>query len=151
MSLFSCLFFRFFFFKQKTAYEMRISDWSSDVCSSDLGRGLTRPQHPSHFTEKSKPAACLIDCRHHVDSVRPRHHTVETGGGNHAQTRVHDLFMMRRAITAISCELLCYTHQPTRLPVADHDHSRPLQGPRRKPCILFELPLRCCPPAPRWP
>src|SRR3546814_9436829 len=26
------------FFKQKTAYEMRISDWSSDVCSSDLGR-----------------------------------------------------------------------------------------------------------------
>src|SRR3546814_1857355 len=29
-------FFLFFFFKQKTAYEMRISDWSSDVCSSDL-------------------------------------------------------------------------------------------------------------------
>src|SRR3546814_4587829 len=28
----------FFFFKQKTAYEMRISDWSSDVCSSDLKR-----------------------------------------------------------------------------------------------------------------
>src|SRR3546814_12190424 len=28
--------FYFFFFKQKTAYEMRISDWSSDVCSSDL-------------------------------------------------------------------------------------------------------------------
>src|SRR3546814_3952697 len=28
----------FFFFKQKTAYEMRISDWSSDVCSSDLGK-----------------------------------------------------------------------------------------------------------------
>src|SRR3546814_1012907 len=39
----------FFFFKQKTAYEMRISDWSSDVCSSDLKRhaaarpGETRP------------------------------------------------------------------------------------------------------------
>src|SRR3546814_1649750 len=34
----------FFFFKQKTAYEMRISDWSSDVCSSDLaGRRLRRP------------------------------------------------------------------------------------------------------------
>src|SRR3546814_459291 len=29
----------FCFFKQKTAYEMRISDWSSDVCSSDLGEG----------------------------------------------------------------------------------------------------------------
>src|SRR3546814_10776573 len=31
--------FLFFFFKQKTAYEMRISDWSSDVCSSDLNSG----------------------------------------------------------------------------------------------------------------
>src|SRR3546814_3268453 len=30
------MFFIIFFFKQKTAYEMRISDWSSDVCSSDL-------------------------------------------------------------------------------------------------------------------
>src|SRR3546814_1605344 len=30
----------FFFFKQKTAYEMRISDWSSDVCSSDLPVGF---------------------------------------------------------------------------------------------------------------
>src|SRR3546814_3286755 len=35
----------FFFFKQKTAYEMRISDWSSDVCSSDLhDSGTTKPQ-----------------------------------------------------------------------------------------------------------
>src|SRR3546814_2043164 len=33
-----------FFFKQKTAYEMRISDWSSDVCSSDLG-GIMRAVH----------------------------------------------------------------------------------------------------------
>src|SRR3546814_2583087 len=38
-SIFRCMllyFDCFFFFKQKTAYEMRISDWSSDVCSSDL-------------------------------------------------------------------------------------------------------------------
>src|SRR3546814_3077613 len=35
-----------FFFKQKTAYEMRISDWSSDVCSSDLEGGLARPGRP---------------------------------------------------------------------------------------------------------
>src|SRR3546814_10371569 len=33
-------FFFVFFFKQKTAYEMRISDWSSDVCSSDLLAGF---------------------------------------------------------------------------------------------------------------
>src|SRR3546814_20207455 len=38
--------FSIFFFKQKTAYEMRISDWSSDVCSSDLPkmeRGISAP------------------------------------------------------------------------------------------------------------
>src|SRR3546814_2799825 len=40
----------FFFFKQKTAYEMRISDWSSDVCSSDLLR--TVPHNSIH-----RPAA----------------------------------------------------------------------------------------------
>src|SRR3546814_10079670 len=33
----------FFFFKQKTAYELRISDWSSDVCSSDLKAPPDRP------------------------------------------------------------------------------------------------------------
>src|SRR3546814_1830764 len=40
----------FFFFKQKTAYEMRISDWSSDVCSSDL---LAGPEHVEqvHFVQ----------------------------------------------------------------------------------------------------
>src|SRR3546814_4811876 len=36
MCIYSFLVIIFFFFKQKTAYEMRISDWSSDVCSSDL-------------------------------------------------------------------------------------------------------------------
>src|SRR3546814_8546781 len=35
-----------FFFKQKTAYEMRISDWSSDVCSSDLYRQCQGPCRP---------------------------------------------------------------------------------------------------------
>src|SRR3546814_3095264 len=41
MSLYMLLWYMlfFFFFKQKTAYEMRISDWSSDVCSSDLEGG----------------------------------------------------------------------------------------------------------------
>src|SRR3546814_15181211 len=39
--------YSFFFFKQKTAYEMRISDWSSDVCSSDLrSRTMVLLKHP---------------------------------------------------------------------------------------------------------
>src|SRR3546814_1123726 len=46
----------FFFFKQKTAYEMRISDWSSDVCSSDL--------HPSFYGNllKERIAKGGVDC-----------------------------------------------------------------------------------------
>src|SRR3546814_3974235 len=36
----------FFFCKQKTAYEMRISDWSSDVCSSDLATGCSKARSP---------------------------------------------------------------------------------------------------------
>src|SRR3546814_10027222 len=43
-SVFSIYVFLFFFFKQKTAYEMRISDWSSDVCSSDLTK-MSMGQH----------------------------------------------------------------------------------------------------------
>src|SRR3546814_16734430 len=41
----------FFFFKQKTAYEMRISDWSSDVCSSDLGHiaGVVNPPEAEKY------------------------------------------------------------------------------------------------------
>src|SRR3546814_7817239 len=42
VSVFYILFCFFFFFKQKTAYEMRISDWSSDVCSSDLGFAVAK-------------------------------------------------------------------------------------------------------------
>src|SRR3546814_2460140 len=41
MSLLYIFIYLFFFFKQKTAYEMRISDWSSDVCSSDLEFNLS--------------------------------------------------------------------------------------------------------------
>src|SRR3546814_8409207 len=38
----------FFFFKQKTSYEMRISDWSSDVCSSDLVREQQHDRYDQH-------------------------------------------------------------------------------------------------------
>src|SRR3546814_4204438 len=62
----------FFFFSQNTAYEMRISDWSSDVCSSDLYRSRPRaaatrvqawPRHPARPSQKSGPEYCS----------RPRH------------------------------------------------------------------------------
>src|SRR3546814_11517704 len=52
MCRFFAVLFTFFFFKQKTAYEMRISDWSSDVCSSDLGSvALPQPDGTAEATE----------------------------------------------------------------------------------------------------
>src|SRR3546814_9073412 len=68
----SCI---FFFFNQKTAYEVRISDWSSDVCSSDLaadhlglrstrhglrGGGDSKRQHPRDSDEGSDHAPALL-------------------------------------------------------------------------------------------
>src|SRR3546814_1982658 len=57
----------FFFFKQKTAYEMRISDWSSDVCSSDLRARMAWGWRVSAFatvisavTRHRGVAACLV-------------------------------------------------------------------------------------------
>src|SRR3546814_8160183 len=41
----------FFFFKQKTAYDMRISDWSSDVCSSDLRDHTLDPETRARLTQ----------------------------------------------------------------------------------------------------
>src|SRR3546814_18020944 len=76
-----CVFF--FFFKQKTAYEMRISDWSSDVCSSDLIRraagsngrersptGSARPFPPACRATKRKTASGARSTR----SIHPRHY-----------------------------------------------------------------------------
>src|SRR3546814_2369243 len=51
------VFYFLFFFKQKTAYEMRISDWSSDVCSSDL-------REYQGFLDCHERAVCLPDERH---------------------------------------------------------------------------------------
>src|SRR3546814_4434033 len=51
-----------FFFKQKTAYEMRISDWSSDVCSSDL-LGLFPARHRAMWSGRHRQALCWSHTR----------------------------------------------------------------------------------------
>src|SRR3546814_3217744 len=85
----------FFFFKQKTAYEMRISDWSSDVCSSDLARRDRRPrdrrfprcmeqlrhaggrQHQRHRAPISEQVGASIDVAHINEHMLREHQLVE--------------------------------------------------------------------------
>src|SRR3546814_16235114 len=58
-----CNYTVFFFFKQKTAYELRISDWSSDVCSSDLCSFTTKcpvGQHHAEHDGRNAGPACGI-------------------------------------------------------------------------------------------
>src|SRR3546814_8768090 len=56
----------FFFFKQKTAYEMRISDWSSDVCSSDL----QLKRNPTDVELMMFAQANSEHCRHKILNAR---------------------------------------------------------------------------------
>src|SRR3546814_9806657 len=72
-----------FFFKQKTAYEMRISDWSSDVCSSDLRRYC----HVSSFFPPGGVAAC-VDISH--GSRRRRDGADFRGGGFALEDPLHE-------------------------------------------------------------
>src|SRR3546814_6420894 len=63
-------YFIVFFFKQKTAYEMRISDWSSDVCSSDLAGasflvGFDGIRHSPHLCKRRHGyGGHMVECLH---------------------------------------------------------------------------------------
>src|SRR3546814_2307291 len=59
----------FFFFKQKTAYEMRISDWSSDVCSSDLPAGDDDAMFAPADAECVRRSVVDDECTRHDVSV----------------------------------------------------------------------------------
>src|SRR3546814_16211426 len=67
--------FFFFFFKQKTAYEMRISDWSSDVCSSDLDRIAPQAHAPIEAARARRDFAVEIGivAAREVDFEHRRH------------------------------------------------------------------------------
>src|SRR3546814_15991704 len=95
----------FFFFKQKTAYEMRISDWSSDVCSSDLlaargarshgaksGQAGCRPfgqpklsgaRAPRRSEERRVGKECVSTCRSRRSPYHYKNKTSQTHRTNH--------------------------------------------------------------------
>src|SRR3546814_2268167 len=91
-----------FFFKQKTAYEMRISDWSSDVCSSDL-RWHGKVQAVEDFRELGRLRGGLLGgrvigleiridraghCAHAVELLGQRHLHVDAEAARSEERRV---------------------------------------------------------------
>src|SRR3546814_18022668 len=116
--------FIFFFFKQKTAYEMCISDWSSDVCSSDLqGKFVeeapVQHRHARHLrqfgrrslgaavVDRGKPAQPRLAEQGNVDAERQR---AQTGVGAAIARRLFaaDLLLAGRQIGRASCrERVC--------------------------------------------
>src|SRR3546814_5807297 len=82
-----------FFFKQKTAYEMRISDWSSDVCSSDLLIGENDPGGTARLgtTAREEPHAdrkAWLERAGHVEHGGGRARVARKAGGHGAHAGV---------------------------------------------------------------
>src|SRR3546814_1143719 len=79
----------FFLFKQKTAYDMRISDWSSDVCSSDLKQSMTERHQAGIAEQKIEPEQddSVGEGREHERNVVRRN---DEGSGNQDEQHRHD-------------------------------------------------------------
>src|SRR3546814_2995381 len=135
----------FFFFKQKTAYEMRISDWSSDVCSSDLhapsvpqpGVGIAGSRDDiagdqrQEATEIAGPDL-IGDRQRRIADVRRKHFGQQPGDGSVCESRQraeHDQRAPDRG-TDRRAERLLFEATATRL-----DTGRKTRGvlPRERP------------------
>src|SRR3546814_3341464 len=97
----SCHFFYFFFFKQKTAYEMRISDWSSDVCSSDLARD--RPANRN----RCRANVAADGRRTSGREWRPWHFSFDIGAATYSRPALDDIVKGREIGRASCRERVC--------------------------------------------
>src|SRR3546814_10535224 len=79
----------FFFFKQKTAYDMRISDWSSDVCSSDL-HARVQLAKPNYMGDRP-------EAENRLEQARPLSSREQWLGRNHRVEIPHELPRRKRA------------------------------------------------------
>src|SRR3546814_5735438 len=100
----------FFFFKQKTAYEMRISDWSSDVCSSDLELlGADVAEHQPHGL-----VCGLREIGIGFDTRRDHHPCRAVAADHHRRRRDLDAEALAEFGTALEIHL-CEDRKSTRL------------------------------------
>src|SRR3546814_4793498 len=90
------LWWLFFFFKQKTAYEMRISDWSSDVCSSDLWDGWKK------LTAQVGESVQLVGDDLFVTNVKRLSQGIENSIANSILVKVNQIGSLSETIDAVN-------------------------------------------------
>src|SRR3546814_1562495 len=100
----------FFFFKQKTAYEMRISDWSSDVCSSDLA--WLRPRTLASMRDAiARPAASSFALLMRLPLDR------RSMACDCMRLATRELFWARSALTLVLMTVMIFLSGPMAIPV----------------------------------
>src|SRR3546814_3772024 len=110
----------FFFFKQKTAYEMRISDWSSDVCSSDLeaeglgAEGCSFPALSARIIKRASPRPKTVGDRIAAVAAEvagrqldPRRRLAALIFGEHQQARSEEHTSELHSLMRISYAVFC--------------------------------------------
>src|SRR3546814_4776348 len=85
------------FCKQKTAYEMRISDWSSDVCSSDLA---APPGDDSAVSARNDGAKAKHDSERRIIGIQPLQHCLHRGGANQRHVAIEDQHVAGKTVEA---------------------------------------------------
>src|SRR3546814_20422919 len=122
----------FFFFKQKTAYEMRISDWSSDVCSSDLSRASMDAGFRSYWrTSGHDPSRIVMDSPPDREDVRPWlriRELLEDGGVRVPRVQIGRASCRERVCQYVSLSVVavCLKKKRNSLPEAHtHIHQQP--------------------------
>src|SRR3546814_3914325 len=121
--------FLFFFFKQKTAYEMRISDWTSDVCSSDLrirtvSTVAPRPRFRAPPVRAPGNGEATAHARHH------QRRRCRAGSSRRSEEHTSELQSLMRISYAVFClkkKKLTYTfYLRLHLNPLSHTHACPI-------------------------
>src|SRR3546814_633661 len=132
-----CVWSIFFFFKQKTAYEMRISDWSSDVCSSDLTDACLR-QRVVYFdfdkTEIKPEFQQITACHAKYLQDRPTSHIRLEGNTDERGTREYNLGLGERRGNAVSDALQANGGSASQLEVISYGKEKPVCREHNEDC-----------------
>src|SRR3546814_1058751 len=127
------MFFVIFCFKQKTAYEMRISDWSSDVCSSDLYGFMGSGEDPIMLTRFAPSPTGELHLGHAYSAVLA--HDAARGADGRFMIRIDDIDGSRSRedyVPASLADLIWLGLDWDRYPVRQSDRSETHTSDLRK-------------------